>query len=81
MAIEKGQGSRNPIVGVSGYDLIVFPQFYIALSLFASVALSCRFSSCVISVSVGVFHCFARSLLSIPAIFKFCVYVSVLQFC
>jgi len=80
MAIEKGQGSGNPIAGVSGYDLIVFPQFYVALSLFVSVALSCRFSSCVISISVGLFHCFARYLLSVPAIFKFCVYASVLQF-
>ena len=80
MVIEKGQGSRNLNVGVSGYDLFIFPQFYVALSLFVSVALSCSFSSCVISVSVGLFHRFAKYLLSVPAMFKFCVYASVLQF-
>jgi len=81
MVIEKGQGSRNLNVGVSGYDLFIFPQFYIALFLFVSVALSCRFNSCVISVSVGLFCCCARYLLSVPTMFKFCVYASLLQFC
>jgi len=81
MVIEKGQGSGNPIAGVSGYDLFVFPQFYVALSLFVLVALSCRFSSCVISVSVGLFCYFAIYLLSIPIMFKFYVYASILQFC
>jgi len=80
MAIEEGQGSGNLNAGVLGYDLIIFPQFYVAL-FFVSVALSCRFSSCVISVSVGLFCCCARYLLSVPAMFKFCVYASVLQFC
>jgi len=54
MAIEEGQGSRNPNAGVTGYDLFAFPQFYFALSLFVSVALSCRFISCIISISVIV---------------------------
>jgi len=81
MAIEEGQGSRNMNVGVSGYDLFVFPQFYVALFLFVLVALSCRFRNCVISISVGLFCCCARYLLSVPAMFKFCVYDSVLQFC
>jgi hypothetical protein len=80
MAIEEGQSSGNLNARVSGYDLFVFPQFYVALSLFVSVALSCRFSSCVISVSVGLFHHFTKYLLSVPAMFKFCVYASVLQF-
>ena len=75
--IEEGQGSENLNAGVSGYDLFVFPQFYVALSLFVLVALSYRFTSCLISVSVGLLHYFARYLLSIPAMFKFCVYVSV----
>ena len=64
MAIEKGQSSRNLNARVSGYDLFVFPQFYVALSLFVSVVLSCRFSCCVIFVSVGLFHRFAKYLLS-----------------
>jgi len=80
MAIEEEQGSRNPNARVSRYDMFVFPQFYVALSLFVSVALSCRFSSCVIFVLVGLFCCFARYLLSIPAMFKFCVCSTVLLF-
>jgi len=81
MAIEEGQGSGNPNARVSGYDLFVFPQFYVTLSVFVLVALSCRFSSCVIPVSLSLFSCFTRYLLSVPVIFKFCVYASVLQFC
>jgi len=77
MVIEDGQGSGNLNVGVLGYDLFVFPQFYFALSLFVS---SCRFSSCIISVLVGLFRCFTRYLLSVPTMFKLCAYASVLQF-
>jgi hypothetical protein len=37
--------------------------------------------SCVIPVSsVSLFSCFAIYLLSVSAMFKFCVYASVLQF-
>jgi hypothetical protein len=81
MAIEEGQSSGNLNAQVSGYDLFVFPQFYVVLFLFVSVALSWRFNSCVIPVSVGLFSCFRRYLLSVPVMFKFCVYASVLQFC
>ena len=80
-AIEEGQSSRNLNARVSGYDLFVFPQFYVVLFLFVSVALSYRFNSCVIPISVGLFSCFRRYLLSAPVMFKFCVYASILQFC
>ena len=80
MAIEEGQSSGNLNAQVSGYDLFIFPQFYVALSLFVSVALSCRFNSCVVSVLVGLFDRFTIYLLSVPAMFKFCVYAFVLQF-
>ena len=63
MAIEEGQSSGNLNAQVSGYDLFVFPQFYVVLFLFVSVALSCRFNSCVIPISVGLFSCFRRYLL------------------
>ena len=77
MAIEKGQGSGNLNARVLGYDLLfVFPQFYVALFLFVSVVLSCRFSSCVIPVSLSLFSCFGRYLLSVHVMFKLCVYAS-----
>ena len=62
-AIEEGQGSGNLNAEVSGYDLFVFPQFYVALFLFVSIALSYRFSSCVIYVSVYLFICFGSYIL------------------
>jgi len=37
-------------------------------------------SSCVIPISISLFSCFGRYLLSVPIMFKFCVYASVLQF-
>jgi len=81
MAIKEGQGSGNLNARFSGYDLFVFPQFYVALFLFVSVALSCRFSGCAIPISVSLFSYFGRYLLSVPIMFKFCIYASVLQFC
>jgi len=81
MAIEEGQSSGNLNAQVSGFDVFVFPQFYVVLFLFVSVALSYRFNSCVIPVSVGLFSCFRRYLLSVHVMFKFCVYASVLPFC